>query len=229
MIIYKVTNISNNKIYIGKTIQDFEKYKRTHISNALNNVDSKYGRKPRVFYNAIRKHGYENFEWEILEICQNKNELNEKEIFYIEKYNSYSTGYNMTKGGDGGNGTTPYIRNEEIKEKISLSLKGHKRSQESIQKQIKSMSGENHPLFGIGHKKESIEKMKKSKTGKNNPMSKCFKITSPNGELFIIHGKFIDFCLQHHLWHNALSDVAKGKKSNHKGWLCEEINQPSCS
>lgn len=52
-------------------------------------------------YRAIRKYGVENFYYEILEDDIPLNQLDEKEIYYIEKYNSYKKGYNSTKGGDG--------------------------------------------------------------------------------------------------------------------------------
>lgn len=51
-------------------------------------------------YRAFRKYGLENFSFEILEQCK-IDKLSEKEIFYIEKYNSYKNGYNQTLGGEG--------------------------------------------------------------------------------------------------------------------------------
>lgn len=216
MIIYKSRNKINGKIYIGQTIQNFDQYKSQHISCAEREVDKKAG-KTRSFYEAIRKYGKEKFEWEIIEQCDSKSELNKKEIFYIDKYNSYYDGYNMTFGGEGGSGVT-YERTDEIRKKISDSLKGHKRSKSSIKKQIKTMSGKNHPLYGIGHKKDSIEKMRKSKMGKKNPASKKYKIISPCGKEYIIEGGFNKFCLKNHIWHNGLRAVAQGKKQHHKGW-----------
>lgn len=47
---------------------------------------------------AIHKYGRKNFTIEVLEECK-VEELNEKEIYYIEKYNTYNKGYNSTKGG----------------------------------------------------------------------------------------------------------------------------------
>ena len=51
------------------------------------------------FYKALRKFGFENFEFKIIEEC-NPDELNNKEIYWVNFYNSYHNGYNMTPGGD---------------------------------------------------------------------------------------------------------------------------------
>ncbi len=95
MIIYKVTNLITNKCYIGKTIKTLNERKKSHLKNIRNNVQSK-------FYNSVRKYGKDNFIWEILIECEKISLLNELECFFIEKYNSFNNGYNMTLGGDGG-------------------------------------------------------------------------------------------------------------------------------
>lgn len=96
--IYKFQNKINNKIYIGQSIQLEERYKQ-HKRNYQNINDSEY---QYSFHSALRKYGFDNFDYEIL-ISNNtftKEELNELEIFYINKYNSYYCGYNETKGGN---------------------------------------------------------------------------------------------------------------------------------
>jgi hypothetical protein len=53
-------------------------------------------------YNAMRQYGKDNFLFEIIELCDNDNNiLNEREIYWINYYNSYETGYNETRGGEG--------------------------------------------------------------------------------------------------------------------------------
>jgi hypothetical protein len=96
-IIYKVTNIINNKIYIGQTIRGINKRKAIHIYRALKKIE-----KNCYFHNAIRKYGIESFKWEIVWKGAVKF-LNKKEIEYIKKYKSYfiyNKGYNLTRGGD---------------------------------------------------------------------------------------------------------------------------------
>ena len=95
-IIYKHTNKSNGKIYIGQTCQKI---------NDRWQSGKGYSRS-RLFYNAIKKYGWDGFDHEIIEEgIKTIQEANEKEAFYIKKYKSYarlkdSWGYNMTPGGD---------------------------------------------------------------------------------------------------------------------------------
>lgn len=98
-VIYKITNLVNGKIYIGQTVVSEPQRWQSHIWNAYNNPknDSPY------LCNAIKKYGRENFKREILEEVNSLEELNNKEIFYIQKYNTTnpSIGYNISIGGEG--------------------------------------------------------------------------------------------------------------------------------
>lgn len=93
--IYKITNLINGKEYIGKTELTIEDRFKRHI------IDSrKENNEKRPLYNAFNKYGIENFIVEEIEKC-NDEELNLKEEYWIDYYNTYSNGYNATKGGDG--------------------------------------------------------------------------------------------------------------------------------
>lgn len=104
-IIYKITNKVNGKSYIGQTRYTLEFRWRQHIHKK----DNTY------FHNAIKKYGFENFTLEILEECPVSN-LNEREIFYIAKYNTFKDGYNLTIGGDGNRRLLLDNSYDEIKE-----------------------------------------------------------------------------------------------------------------
>lgn len=93
--IYKITNKINQKSYIGQSIHIEERWKQ-HIYSSNNINHSSYN---DYIHKAIRKYGIDNFTWEILEICP-REELNEKEIYWIAFYDSYNNGYNMTPGGN---------------------------------------------------------------------------------------------------------------------------------
>lgn len=94
MIIYKVTNIVNNKVYIGKTKRSLKERKREHLRDMHK---CKY-----YFYNALNKYGEENFIWEVIDKALTPKELNEKEKYWIDYYKSYDDkfGYNSTLGGE---------------------------------------------------------------------------------------------------------------------------------
>ena len=92
--IYKITNQINGKVYIGQSI-DIKKRWQQHKQEATR---ERYQTK---LYNAIRKYGIENFTFEVIEECTSL-ELNERETYWIEYYQSYisTIGYNMNTGGD---------------------------------------------------------------------------------------------------------------------------------
>lgn len=90
--IYKIQNNINQKNYIGQS-KNIEMRWKQHIYSA--EAGSQY-----PIHRALRKYGVENFSFSILEECKT-SELNNKEIEWISKLNSYEEGYNCTRGGDG--------------------------------------------------------------------------------------------------------------------------------
>lgn len=90
--IYKITNKVNGKVYIGKTINSIEHRWKQHIEKSK--------KLDYPFYKAIRKYGPDNFSLEQIEEVS-LDILNEREIYWIDFYNSYYEGYNATFGGDG--------------------------------------------------------------------------------------------------------------------------------
>ena len=94
MIIYKITNLINNKIYIG---QD------------SNNNSSYYG-SGKAIISAIKKYGKENFIKETLTSCKDFEDMNEKEVYWISLLNSTDRkiGYNISIGGKEGDRQTGY-------------------------------------------------------------------------------------------------------------------------
>ena len=111
--VYKTTNNLNNKIYIGQ-----------HKSSVF---DDKYIGSGKILLQAITKYGKDNFTTEVLEWCDSREQLNEKEIHYINKYNSTNNniGYNICKGGNGGDvfSTLPAEHQLQLREQFSKSIK----------------------------------------------------------------------------------------------------------
>lgn len=91
--IYKITNQLNNKVYIGQTIKTTQK----RFSQHKNNYDKPYFSQ-LLLYKAFKKYGIENFSFEEIEQVPNEN-LDEREKYWIQYYNSYFDGYNATLGG----------------------------------------------------------------------------------------------------------------------------------
>lgn len=94
--IYKISNDINEKLYIGKTMYSIEKRWQQHCHDML-----KKKCENRPLYSAMRKYGIEHFFIEALEEINNLQLLNEREIYWIQYYDSYHNGYNATLGGDG--------------------------------------------------------------------------------------------------------------------------------
>ena len=92
--IYIIKNYCNKKVYIGQTIQSIQERFRQHMKPSTIKKKGSY-----KIYNAIAKYGKENFYVELLEETT-PDKLDEREIFYIEKFDSYKNGYNSTNGGD---------------------------------------------------------------------------------------------------------------------------------
>lgn len=105
MQIYKITNLINNKIYIGKDTSSDPKYFGSGI----------------LINRAFEKYGRENFIKEILDETDDYNELSKKEIFWISIYKSTDrkVGYNISPGGDGGDTLSNHPDLDLIREKIS--------------------------------------------------------------------------------------------------------------
>lgn len=91
--IYKIFTSCSNKVYIGQTRQSIEDRYKEHLKNCSAGV-------PYHLYNAMRKYGIENFYVEEIEECDN-DVLSEREQYWIQYYDSFHNGYNMTIGGKG--------------------------------------------------------------------------------------------------------------------------------
>jgi group I intron endonuclease len=149
-IIYKITNSITGKSYVGYTKHSIEKRWEQHIKRAYNgiNVNTK-------FYNSIRKHGREVWTIEIVENVDSAETAKHREIHHIEVFDTYFSGYNSTKGGDGNNGI---IMSDESNKARSEKLKG-------IPKNYVRMLGKKH-------REDSKSLISASHTGMKKPWVK---------------------------------------------------------
>jgi group I intron endonuclease len=184
--IYKITNKSNEKIYIGLTTKERptdrfsqHRYLATHPEQEKN---------VSYLHRAMRVEGVDNFSFDIIEVVDNKN-LYEREKYWIKYYNSLSpNGYNLTEGGEG---TQGFIRPQpaEEKQKKSETMKqyyiNHPEKRQEIAERAKELwqneeyrnkvtesnkkfyqehpnlfKGENNPMYGKKHTEEALEKIR---------------------------------------------------------------------
>lgn len=111
--VYKLTNLVNNKVYIGVTSIGSGKRFKLHVYKTNNG--SNY-----PLHNAIREYGENNFKIDILEICESTEQLRERERYFISLFNSQDSniGYNTTAGGE-------YFEvTQEMRESLSKAQKG---------------------------------------------------------------------------------------------------------
>lgn len=149
MIIYKITNLINNKIYIGQTVSSIEKRWGQHWSDS---------RSKGVLIKAIKKYGKENFKIEEIDKALTIHDLNEKETYWIEHYKSTDPiiGYNLMSGG------ANQRHDERSKKHMSDIMK--------VRSHMIGKSGNLHPFYGAKHTPETRLKMKEArKFQKRNP------------------------------------------------------------
>lgn len=112
--IYGIRNIINNKLYIGSTFISFRKRFKDHerMSEKLNHHNIYLNR-------SLKKYGKDNFEFFIIEIIENQENIREKERFFIDilKTLSIEEGFNIS------NQTFCIPHNEETRQKIGKALK----------------------------------------------------------------------------------------------------------
>lgn len=150
MIIYKITNKINGKVYIGQTTQKLHERWSMHCS--------KHSNCPAIHL-AIQKYGKENFTIEQIDVACDRHELGEKEQRWIEYYDCISPkGYNLKGGGE------HPILSEETKRKIGNANRGRKLSDEQRKIAIKALSqtwksGEEHPFYGKKHSEKTRQKI----------------------------------------------------------------------
>ena len=154
--IYKITNKLNGKIYVGKRQKPY--------------FDDSYWGSGKYLISAIKKYGIENFEREVICWCKDKQELWDKEKYYIKLWNCQDTsiGYNIGKGGEGG---CPHTDEWKIKHSGPGNGRYHKEvTQETRDKISKANKGR-----GLGIKNPS-----KGRPGQKKPEGFAEKIRRAN-------------------------------------------------
>lgn len=143
MNIYKITNVLNNKVYIGQTKNSPEHRFNQHIREARSNKKKNYG----IFHDAILQYGSDYFTVELIEVVEDKDIADERERFWISKFRSDQPeyGYNCDSGGLGGGEKNNITKSKIGKttldkwndpDKAARMLEGLRKGTETVKKNI---------------------------------------------------------------------------------------------
>lgn len=160
-VIYKITN-PNGFIYIGKT--------KNH-KNRFNQYKNLNCKSQPALYNSIYKYGFENHKIEILESCDLEI-LSQREIFYIDFFNSFHGGLNCTFGGDDGflYGEYNVAKKKEVRDKMSKS-------------RLEYYKNNDAPMKGKKHSIETIDKIKEKRANQKD-IIRCLVFDLETGDIY---------------------------------------------
>lgn len=201
--IYKIANKITNDFYIGSAVNLYSRLS-THKANLKNQKHPN-----NYLQNVFNKYGLDNLFFEIIETVKDKNELIEREQFYIDTLNPE---YNIRKIANSNLGLK---HSRETKLKMSKANKGnksrlgHKNSEKHKLKMSEFMKGNK---YNLGHKHAEETKIKIAKS-----LSKPFKLLSPHGQ--VIEGiNLRKFCRENDLHSGNMCDIINNKLKSYKGW-----------
>jgi group I intron endonuclease len=166
--LYKITNLINNKVYVGWTSRDpFQRYKEHQCTRKPKHQDRS------IISYAIEKYGKDNFTFEIIYQSQDYEHSREIETYFIAEHNSTvdNHGYNIDLGGTG------HKRSKSTIEKHRKQIKGRKQTEEHKKKKADAisgekngmyrrgdlMAGEKNPMYGNKLSEEHLTKIRKTK------------------------------------------------------------------
>jgi group I intron endonuclease len=214
--VYCFTNKINNKKYIGLTCDVKRRYKQHKSGNS----------RAVVFCLAIKKYGFDSFDFEILKTNLTLNEAKDFERDKISTLNTMvPSGYNRTEGGD-----SSVRHTKETIEKIieknrvwrlnnGCSMKGKKHSEETKKmlreaalKRTNMPSGPQHWNYGKKHKESTKEKMSIKQSLGNNGFAK--KVVDLNTN--IVYSCINEAKLVYSISHSLVSMICSGKRKSNK-------------
>jgi len=196
-LIYKITNIINNKVYIG--------------CHKTNNINDGYMGSGVYIRNAIAKHGIENFSKEILFFYDNSTDMLNKEAELVNQQFLETNTYNLNLGGTG---SFEYINSQKLNNKVNQcslagkasaakggGFKGKTHSEKTKKILSETLTGRPAYFAGKTHSEETKRKMRQSHIGKgtgekNSQFGSCWvtngienkKINKDNLNAFIESG-----------------------------------------
>lgn len=209
--IYKITNLLNGKIYVGK--------------HSCKKIENCYMGSGTAITKAIRKYGKNNFKKEILCVCGSERELNQKEIFWINETGAFGAGYNMTAGGEGMLGhkhSNEQLRNASLR--MIKFYNDNPNTRKNLSESAKKRIGDKNPFYGKKLTDEHIEKMKiariKAISGDKNTSAVKIKCVE-TAEIFSTCKEAAEFC--NLKYSTTILKAAKGQRKTAGGYRWEII------
>lgn len=213
-IIYCIHNLSTGKKYIGQTVEKIQRRVARHF-RTIN--ETKISR-------AIQKYSKYDFVYGIIEEVEDKNFLDEREVYWIKFYDSVENGFNIKEGGKCARGFKQSQSSieqrrkkllgrpltEEHKQKISKSHKGKILSRETVDKMISYRTGRN-----------LTEKCKKKIS--NSHCKNNYELTHKDGTVLIIKN-LAKFCKENKLHQSAFVMIMQGQRKYHKNWTIRKLD-----
>ena len=178
--IYSIVCKVNGKRYIGQTINDVAERWRTHLQESKT-------KSHRPLYRAISKYGPGMFSIRIIEDDIEYDNLSAREIYWIEQFDTFNNGYNLTTGGE-----QSKTIHQDVKDKISTTMSGVVKSEEHTSRMRASLKerAKHTPAFKVrGDGKHSKRKIKGThiETGEelvfDSLTDACNKLGLKNGNL----------------------------------------------
>ena len=179
IIVYRVVHRASGRCYIGQTNKTLEARRREHEWNAIHD-------KGFVFAKALKKYGFDAFDWTIITDCQTREEADNVEQQQIAEHKTTNRqfGFNLTLGGVSNFPVTRTVKHrkniglshrgkvlsEATKEKIRQKLTGFKHTLEARQKMSESRKGSKNSFFGKKHSEATRKRI--SDARKRNALSK---------------------------------------------------------
>lgn len=195
-IIYLWTNKTTNKHYVGQTINPDQR-KRNHIHEAFTRGSDYY------FHRSLRKHGLDAFTYEVLEEDIEKEQLNDRENHYIEKYNSiWPNGYNQCLAN--------FMSQESIEK-----MKATKRKRWELKPEDEKQILREH-MRKIATGRPQSQKQKEAVSKANQ---KEWIVTHPDGKTERLTN-LRQFCIDKGLGTNGQSNLTRG---SYKGYKATKI------
>ena len=217
--IYETKNLINGKTYIGQHKKD--------------KFDIHYKGSGKLITQAISRYGKENFKTIVLEWCESREELNEREIYYIALYRAQNKAeYNIADGGLGTKGL--------VGEKNPFFGKKHTDQTKKLMSKIKKgIKGKDHPLYGRKMSPEHIAKTRR--TGSTQSKETREKISNSLSKERTCHycGKKLknSVVLKQHIKHNhqkerkekSIKALMKANSTIYKCPYCEREIKSKCN